>query len=608
MANPAGFGADQAYDRAVAAYEQKSYDVARRWVLEALAQNPEHAQARALLGRLDSIRRPPSPAAAPRPASPYGHGSQPAGPEIVSTDPTVLINNASRTPTAEPIEPTVLVRREDRARRPPAPAPEPFPPPAPAPPPYRPSVHDTAPGVADPTVIRRPSDPPPARQKPPASPGFLQSWLGRSKASGTAAPRRSAPAGSGGISPGMRGAALVVGAVVAAGLLLIGGIAIVRWLSPGGQTLTITPPTGGTIVGPGIRCGTNGRDCSTTRPLNEVVQLEREPDTGYVFNAFTGDCPISGRLVMTQARQCGAVFDKTGTGTPDGGGVKFTLTLQKPVGGNIVVGEYDLMCGSLGIACSAEVPSGTRVTIHQQSDVGFTFQSWLGDCAPNGEMIMNAPKNCSVAFLNTPGAVVVNNPDVPKPVTPKPPREHVVPPPPKATPDQTDKPATGGAGPQNPGGSQASTVQTVTPPPPPPPNAQTQIGSGATPAKSELVHAQEEISQLIKRYCSEYETLKTDGLKHIYPLAPVAAIKEQFKDYKSLKCTITSKEEYDRLPDPNPTGSSGAQLKFGMKQEIQIKKGGAPQIQETIVTMIVSRADFNSPWLIDRATHAPKPK
>src|SRR6476620_10793649 len=132
MANPSGFGADAAYDRAVAAFGEQSYDVARRWVLEALAQNPEHAGARALLGRLDSVRRPPNPAATPaaRRPSPFGpsagHG---AAPETVSIDPTVLINNASRAPAAEPIEPTVLVRR-DAARRPPSP--DQFPPPRPS--------------------------------------------------------------------------------------------------------------------------------------------------------------------------------------------------------------------------------------------------------------------------------------------------------------------------------------------------------------------------------------------------------------------------------------------------------------------------------------------
>ena len=254
MADPSGFGADAAYERAVAAYEQKSFDVARRWVLEALAQNPQHAQARALLGRLDSVRRPPNPytPAAARPQS-SGH----AGPEIVSTDPTVLINHASRAPSAEPIEPTVLVRRD--AAPPARPASDPFSRP-------RSSVPDTPP--PEPTMIA--SAPRAAAAQAPAprsqtakGVGFLQ-WFGLGRGPAGGAARRPAATGTrgGGLTPGMRGALLAIGAVVVAALLLWAAIVMVRSLWPAGQLLTITTPTGGTITGSGIKCGSNGSDCS----------------------------------------------------------------------------------------------------------------------------------------------------------------------------------------------------------------------------------------------------------------------------------------------------------------------------------------------------------
>ena len=54
--------------------------------------------------------------------------------------------------------------------------------------------------------------------------------------------------------------------------------------------------------------------------------------------------------------------------------------------------------------------------------------------------------------------------------------------------------------------------------------------------------------------------------------------------------------------------AGGAQIKFGMKQVIQMKSSGAPQAVETIVTMVVSRTDLRSDWLIDRVQHEPKPK
>jgi hypothetical protein len=154
------------------------------------------------------------------------------------------------------------------------------------------------------------------------------------------------------------------------------------------------------------------------------------------------------------------------------------------------------------------------------------------------------------------------------------------------------------ATPTNPGGAQSPPAGGTRAAPP----------GGVTEAISEEQHAKDEIDRLVKRYCSEFETLKTDGLKDIFPLAPVATFREQFRQYKTLKCTITSKPEYDRPPDANPTGSSGAQLKFGMKHEIQMRSGGAPLIQETIVTMVVSRTNFRTPWLIDRVRAEQKPK
>jgi hypothetical protein len=45
-----------------------------------------------------------------------------------------------------------------------------------------------------------------------------------------------------------------------------------------------------------------------------------------------------------------------------------------------------------------------------------------------------------------------------------------------------------------------------------------------------------------------------------------------------------------------------------MKQVVKMASGGAPTENETIVTMVVSRKNFQTPWLIDRVTHEAKPK
>ena len=61
--------------------------------------------------------------------------------------------------------------------------------------------------------------------------------------------------------------------------------------------------------------------------------------------------------------------------------------------------------------------------------------------------------------------------------------------------------------------------------------------------------------------------------RRLWPLAPTATLRDQFRQYKTLRCTITEPPKFERL-DASTAG--GAQVKFGMKQEIQMRSGGAP--------------------------------
>lgn len=570
MANPSAPGADAAYDRAVAAYQQGAYDIARQWALEALAQDAEHSRARALLGRLDSVRRPQ---AQPTPASgrPVFNSPTGAGSEVVSTDPTVLINRASRNTNPEPVEPTVLITRQDRQRRS---EPEPWVPPPVAP-------RGPAP-VSEPTVIvqrssRNTSNTSTGRQPTPAAAGvsWRQRWM---------------PKGPG--AAGTRGIVVAAAAVAIAVLLVVAGIAAFRWLWPSGQTLTLTKPTGGTILGPGLECGSHGSDCAVTKPTGDPVELIAQADDGYVFSGFTGDCAPAGRISMTEARKCGATFDKVSAAAA---AVTFPLTINKPTGGT-VIGAGGILCGTLGNNCSTNVPNGQPVTLHFEADAGYAFLAFTGECDANGDTTMTSAKTCGATFTQTSTPVargITTAEPRPRPKA-KEPVEATPPPPKPATPPP---PAPAAVVPSSP--PIAS--------PPVSTSAQTPVNSDkpAAPAISAEDHAKNEIQQLVTNYCSSLETLQADRVKKLWPLAPIATLRDQFRQYKTLRCTITEPPKFERL-DASTAG--GAQVKFGMKQEIQMRSGGAPIVQETIVTLVASRTDFQNPWFIDRVRHDPKPK
>jgi hypothetical protein len=574
--NPSNSPADAAYGRALAAFQEKSYDIARRWAVEALAHNRQHAGARALMTRLDAARS----------ASPF-QGPAP-GSEVISTDPTVLISRAGGSqPMSDGIEPTVMVRRDDVGRRPADTDPRVTFPPLPSP---RSSGRSTS----EPTIVAQPrAKSTPSRQKSSFSLGGALQSLGERLQRGTDRQHRTSSTGrtaTGSVlsTPAARGAMLALGTVVVGALLVWILFAMVRWAWPAGQLLTITKPVGGTVKGPGIECGTGGIRCSTSITTGEPIELDAQPDKDYVFSGYTGDCAPVGRTSMTEPRTCGATFDRVAGPVA---AATFRLTITKPEGGT-VVGNGGIYCGTNGAMCTADIPSGVPVSLKAESDDGYSFQQFTGECPSTGEMTMTTAKTCGASFTKSasplnaspPHPPVANN--LPRP---KPQAMAATPPPPAVV--------SPGPSPTKPGQSSSTPTSPTTAP--------TDPGKPAAAPKSAEEHAKEEIGQLVKNYCAALETLKPDAVRRLYHLDNERELKAKFKEYKSLSCKITSPPEFDRL-DAGPSG--GAQLKFGMKQAIKMSSGGAPAEQETTVTMVVSRKDFQSPWLIDRVSHEVKPK
>ena len=629
MANPR---VEATYARAMAAFQEGSFDAARRLIGEILIDDPGHAGARALRTRLEARMSSAASGRSGHTPTPGSFRSTQGGrgnvPEATSVDPTVLIDRASSSAFQPPeyIEPTVVIQREDAERYRGAPRAAAPPPPTP---PSSPRSSRSAP-APEPTVLI------PAKSRTSASgsqtsEGFFRPlWQRVTGARGAPSRRKPAAArqpAAGFWTPTTRGIVMVLGGLVVASLFVVGIIGVVRAIWPGGHTLTFTKPTGGTVVGAGIQCGTRGSDCVTT-PSTETVELQPVADSGYVFSGFKGDCAPSGRVVMSQPRNCGAAFDPVGS-TLNSAPVTWQLTILKPTGGT-VVGSGGLVCGVLGSTCAATLPDGEAVTLTVETATGFEFVQFTGDCNPkDGTTTMTAARTCSATFA--PAANARAN-DIPAPpATPRTVRAGGESTGPRTAPDRSSVTAAGqgpsaspgpapaqgagsGSGAPSPGSTPAATAPGQGTSASAAPSGPTGIATGPAGAGTEKPpvaaitpedHARKEIEQLVKNYCGAMDTLQPDQLKKLYPQVDVALHRELFRQYKSLKCTLAGPLEYDRL---DASSAGGAQVKVGMKQQIEMKSGGAPKVLEVIATIVVSRMSNQAPWLIDRLQVAQKPK
>src|SRR5262249_47126241 len=82
--------------------------------------------------------------------------------------------------------------------------------------------------------------------------------------------------------------------------------------------LTIVPPMGGRVSAAGIECSASGGpDCDETYSAGGPVTGTAQPDAGYLFAGWTGDCSGSSKTTLTvYARlECGAVFDRAPGGS-----------------------------------------------------------------------------------------------------------------------------------------------------------------------------------------------------------------------------------------------------------------------------------------------------
>ena len=166
-------------------------------------------------------------------------------------------------------------------------------------------------------------------------------------------------------------------------------------------TLTITPPTGGKVLGAGLNCGAGGTACSVSMPAAMTLGIQATASSGYTFAGWSGDCSGTGASVWVDlkgARTCAANF------TPVGG-TTYSLTIAPAPTGGTVTGN-GLTCGAGGATCSVTFGNSTTATLTATPASGFTFTSWGGACAgttSTTSVLVDAARTCSAAFTASGG-------------------------------------------------------------------------------------------------------------------------------------------------------------------------------------------------------------
>ena len=178
-----------------------------------------------------------------------------------------------------------------------------------------------------------------------------------------------------------------------------------------GCSLTISPaPTGGTVTGGEIACGTGGASCQQLFTSATTVTLTATPDPDFTFAGWGGSCLGTSATVevsVDAARVCSAVFTSTS-------GTTYQLNVTRPANGTVT--GTGVTCGTSGTDCTETYGAATSVTLTAAADSGYTFTGWGGSCtgtSPSTTVLMNAAKTCTAAFTATASSYALTMAPVP---------------------------------------------------------------------------------------------------------------------------------------------------------------------------------------------------
>ena len=572
--------AEAAYQRALGAAQSSSREAARRFAVEALAEDPSHAGARSFLAGLDNRSPLPSPQSAPPRRPAFSSGETSVGETQIGTSAGHAMSTSVGGAIGTSAGRTAVGPSRTEAT----------------------SSFDSAP-----TIIVSPSPAKSARPpaKPPGGRNRIQALWDRATKAGPETkayvPKAAAQKGKPGAGAGstrrqeplwLRYRWAAVGLGVSLLIALIAAVLFFGRPGSGNQLLTITKPVGGTLSAAGIRCGTRGSDCSASRPNGDPIELTPVADAGFTFAGYTGDCAPGGRTIMTTPRTCSATFVKDNdTAGPPPGATQMLTIAPVPTGGTLE--GVDILCGSKGSICSANHPDGVAVELHPTADPDFTFMGFKGDCAPLGHTQMTGPRTCSATFSLT------------KEVSQPPPLKQQV---------AVARGRTGGGAPPP---SPSPTPETPQPPVAPTPQP-ARVGRGpvvdptqGTPKPvpapiSDEDFAKNKIQEMLKDYCAAEEALDPVAVQKIYPNVNMNALRQQLNTskYRSVQCKFGD-VVFVSLDPAAGKATVKAPLKRVYEHTILTEK---PIANELTATLTLVRTGLRTQWQIEEAKYAPLAK
>jgi hypothetical protein len=162
--------------------------------------------------------------------------------------------------------------------------------------------------------------------------------------------------------------------------------------------LTVNLQGNGTVTGAGIACTPgSGSGCAADENAGEAVTLTATAPSGGSFTSWQGACSGSNTTCTVTMDA-----DKSVTANFSGGSVQpttFPLSVSVTGDGRVTGGAIN--CGGGGTACSANVSSGTSVTLTATPVGDANFTSWGGACSGSSQtctVTMNQARSVTATF------------------------------------------------------------------------------------------------------------------------------------------------------------------------------------------------------------------